>query len=93
MSGRIRDLEDALQACHAERAAVGLEVHPLLRPEYLGIKSTMGLYSCAQPCSPEMTHPRKLTSQTATENNFNNEVTGFPRQPSSTQVSMKHAHT
>ncbi|KAF9005441.1 hypothetical protein BDQ17DRAFT_1468981 [Cyathus striatus] len=45
MSERIRSLEDALQKLHAEKAP---DHHPLMHPDLLGIKSTMGLYSGGQ---------------------------------------------
>ena len=45
MSERIRQLEEALETLHSQCAT---EVHPLLRSEYLGIKSTMGLYGGLQ---------------------------------------------
>ena len=41
MSERIRHLEEALETLHSRCTS---EVHPLLQSEYLGIKSTMGLY-------------------------------------------------
>jgi hypothetical protein len=97
MSERIRNLEDALQEYHAEQAAFGLGVHPLLQPEYLGIKSTMELYRCAQPRSSEITpttsgsHSRK-SSQATTDNGFTDEIPTFPLQLSSPQVSRKRAN-
>lgn len=48
MSDRIRSLEDALQSLHSEHASDPEEPHPLMQPELLGIKSTMGLYSGTQ---------------------------------------------
>jgi hypothetical protein len=45
MSERIRHLEEALEALHSQCST---ESHPLLRPIYLGIKSTMGLYGGVQ---------------------------------------------
>lgn len=48
MSDRIRSLEEGLQVLHAERASNPDQPHPLLQPELLGIKSTMGLYSGTQ---------------------------------------------
>src|SRR5260221_70532 len=78
MSERIRHLEDALQGYHAERTASGLEVHPLLQSEYLGIKNTMELYGCGKPRSSEITpttsvsHSRN-SSQSTTDNSFNDE--------------------
>uniref|UniRef100_A0A8H7XP52 Xylanolytic transcriptional activator regulatory domain-containing protein n=1 Tax=Psilocybe cubensis TaxID=181762 RepID=A0A8H7XP52_PSICU len=48
MSDRIRSLEDGLQALHSERSPEPDQPHPLLLPELLGIKSTMGLYSGTQ---------------------------------------------
>ncbi|KAF8182618.1 hypothetical protein BJ912DRAFT_823971, partial [Pholiota molesta] len=54
MSDRIRSLEDALQSLHSEHVSDPEEPHPLMQPELLGIKSTMGLYSGTQghPDSP-----------------------------------------
>jgi len=97
MSERIRHLEDALQGYHAERAASGLEVHPLLQPEYLGIKNTMELYSCGNSRSSEITpttsvsHSRN-SSQSTTDSSFNDEIPSFPPQFSSPQVRRKHAN-
>lgn len=94
MSERIRHLEGALQGHHAERAAFGLEVHPLLRPEHLEIKNTMELYTCAQPRSSEITpttsasHSRN-SSQSTTDNDFNDDISTFFPQSSSPQVSRK----
>lgn len=45
MSERIRHLEEALEALHSQHST---ETHPLLRSEYMGIKSTMGLYGGIQ---------------------------------------------
>jgi hypothetical protein len=45
MSERIRHLEEALEAFHSQCST---EIHPLLRSEHLGIKSTMGLYGGLQ---------------------------------------------
>ena len=94
MSERIRHLEGALQGHHGERAAFGLEVHPLLQAEHLGIKNTMELYSCAQPRSSEITpttsasHSRN-SSQSMTDNGFNDEISTFLPQSSSLQVGRK----
>jgi hypothetical protein len=84
MSERIRHLEGALQGYHVERAACGLEVHPLLQPELLGIKNTMELYSCAQPCSTWDSHSRK-SSQSGQSTDLNDAI------PTSSQVSRKRA--
>jgi hypothetical protein len=45
MSERIRHLEEALDSLHSQCST---EIHPLLRPDYLGVKSTMGLYGGIQ---------------------------------------------
>jgi hypothetical protein len=45
MSDRIRHLEEALESLQSQCSP---EPHPLLRPEFLGIKSTMGLYGGTQ---------------------------------------------
>jgi len=95
MSVRIRHLEDALQGYHTERTACGLEVHPLLQPEYLGIKNTMELYSCGRSSeltpSTGVSHSRN-SSQSTTDNSFNDEVSTFPPKSSSPRVSRKHAN-
>ncbi|KAF8158549.1 hypothetical protein B0H34DRAFT_643629, partial [Crassisporium funariophilum] len=53
MSDRIRHLEDALQTIHGEHTADPEQLHPLMLPELLGIKSTMGLYSGTQSATGE----------------------------------------
>jgi hypothetical protein len=45
MSERIRRLEEALEVLQSQCST---DVHPLLRPEYLSMKSTMGLYGGIQ---------------------------------------------
>lgn len=45
MSERIRRLEEALETLHSQCST---ETHDLLRPEFLHIKSTMGLYGGIQ---------------------------------------------
>lgn len=45
MSDRIRHLEEALEALQSQCSA---DPHPLLHSEFLGIKSTMGLYGGTQ---------------------------------------------
>lgn len=95
MSERIRSLEDALRSYHSERDAVGLKIHPLLRPEYLGIKSTMELYACVQPrpseaslCATSDSHSRK-SSQASTDGSSNDDISTFLRQSTSPQVILK----
>ncbi|KAF9473435.1 hypothetical protein BDN70DRAFT_885835 [Pholiota conissans] len=53
MSDRIRSLEDGLQTLYSEHASDPDEPHPLMQPELLGIKSTMGLYSGTQNSSAD----------------------------------------
>jgi hypothetical protein len=60
MSNRIRSLEDALRALHSQHSANADEVHPLMRADLLGIKSTMGLYSGTQANGADS--PSKPTS-------------------------------
>jgi hypothetical protein len=94
MSERIRTLEDALQSYHSERIAVGLEVHPLLRAEYLEIKSTMGLYRCVQPRPSESnptTSGSHIKNSSTTDNSFIDDISTFVRQSSSRQASTKGA--
>ncbi|KAF9046757.1 hypothetical protein BJ165DRAFT_1314777, partial [Panaeolus papilionaceus] len=52
MSERIRSLEDALQSIHKEHAHDPEQAHPLMQPELLTIKSTMGLYNGTQASHP-----------------------------------------
>ncbi|KAF9523895.1 fungal-specific transcription factor domain-containing protein [Crepidotus variabilis] len=52
MSDRIRHLEEALQSLHSQVSS-NEGPHPLLRADFLGIKSTMGLYNSAQSHSTE----------------------------------------
>ena len=64
MSDRIRGLEDALQAIHSEHED---QPHPLMRPELLVIKSTMGFYTAQ---SPSEGHPAtQVSSQIAGPSN------------------------
>ena len=55
MSDRIRNLEDGLQAIHSEHASHPDQVHPLMQPALLGIKSTMGLYNAQAAPSEDRT--------------------------------------
>ena len=45
MSERIRCLEEALESVQSQ---VSEESHPLMAPQLLGVKSTMGLYNSTQ---------------------------------------------
>lgn len=53
MSDRIRNLEDALQSVHSAHASESEQPHPLMQPELLTIKSTMGLYNGGQVITSE----------------------------------------
>lgn len=58
MSDRIRNLEEALETLQGQYSA---EPHPLLGPQFLGVKSTMGLYGGTQVGaeSPDHDHDKK----------------------------------
>lgn len=63
MSDRIRHLEDALVAL---QATCSPDPHPLMHPDMLGIKSTMGLYGGTQ-LGAEPTTPLPSTATASTE--------------------------
>jgi hypothetical protein len=58
MSSRIRALEDALQNLHAK---ISRQIHPLLTPELLMIKSTFGLTDGEQIPKPSQDEPASST--------------------------------
>lgn len=58
MSERIRHLEEALERLQSQ---LSTESHPLLHPDYLSIKSTMGLYGGTQSgTDASSTQPQKF---------------------------------
>ncbi|KAF8630972.1 hypothetical protein AX17_005328 [Amanita inopinata Kibby_2008] len=67
MSDRIRNLEEALESLQSQ---VSEETHPLMATNFLGIKSTMGLYNSAQSVQErDPTHDNEAsTSQSASDN-------------------------
>lgn len=67
MSDRIRGLEDALQTLHGEHASDPEQSHPLMQPNLLTIKSTMGLYSGTQVTGADSSNKANDSNGNATE--------------------------
>lgn len=82
MSDRIRNLEDALQAIHSEHASHPDLPHPLMQPAFLGIKSTMGLYSAQAAPSEDRTAVEPNHSQKYSTSQDNVMVPEYPIQVS-----------